>query len=56
MRVADTLQIQLEDIQETLHMLLDILHVQSSARVALPVNKVLLKPAKTMWQTPAIAH
>lgn len=50
--MVDTLQIPLKDIQETQHKLLDILHTSPSAKVAIPVNEVLLEPDKTIWQTP----
>lgn len=52
-RVPDSLQILLEQVKDTLHNLLDILHSSSSSKVALPINETLLDPVKTVWQTPA---
>lgn len=54
-RAADTLQIPLEEVQETQHKWLDILYALLSARVALPINEALLESAKSIWQTPATA-
>lgn len=50
-RVADSLQIPLEEVKESQHKLLDILHSVTSARVALPINKALVEPENTIWQT-----
>lgn len=55
-RVADTLQLPLQEVTKSHHKLLDILHSSSSSRVARPINKALLDPAKTIWQTPASAQ
>lgn len=53
-RLADTLQIPLEEVKETPPQATrHILHTTSSSRIALPVNKVLLEPAKVIWHTPA---
>lgn len=51
--ISDSLQIPLEEAQESQHMLLDILHHLWT--VSLPVNEALPEPAKTIWQTPATA-
>lgn len=54
-RVADTLQIPLEEVRDTHHKLLDILHTSSTSRITLPINKALLNLAKLIWKTPASA-
>lgn len=41
----------LEEIQESHHKLLDILHTLSSMRIAIQVNEALMEPSKTVWQT-----
>lgn len=53
-RLADTLQILLEEVKDTHHKLPGILHTSSSSlRITLPVNKVLLDPVKVIWHMPA---
>lgn len=49
-RVADSLEIPLEEVKESQHKLLDILQ-SSSAKIALPIKKALSGPVKTIWQT-----
>lgn len=44
-RVADALQTPLEEVKD------QILYTTSSSKIALPVNKALLDPAKLIWQT-----
>ncbi|EMP38512.1 hypothetical protein UY3_04297 [Chelonia mydas] len=53
-QVADSLQIPLEEVGESQHTLLDILQWSPSSQVALPINKALLDPAKSIWQTPTM--
>lgn len=53
-RVADALQIPFEEVKDTHHKLLVILHSSSSSRITLPINKVLLDPSKLIWQTPSL--
>lgn len=50
-RIADTLQIPIEAVQDSYQKLLDILHTSASACVVLPVDEALLETAKTIWQT-----
>lgn len=52
-RVAEALQIPLQEMTESYHKLVDILHSSISSRVALPVNEALLNPTKVIWQTSA---
>ncbi|EMP25526.1 Neurexin-3-alpha [Chelonia mydas] len=52
-RIADSLQIPLEEVQEQQHKLLDILHTSSSSKIVLPINEVLFEPVKVLWQIPA---
>ncbi|EMP37676.1 Methionine synthase reductase [Chelonia mydas] len=52
-RVANELKITLEEVPETHHELTDILQATTSSRVALPINGVIMEPAKIIWQTPA---
>lgn len=52
-RIADSLQIPLEEIKEHHCKLLDILHSPLSAHMALPVNEALLDHVKIVWYTPA---
>ncbi|EMP31279.1 hypothetical protein UY3_11599 [Chelonia mydas] len=51
-RVANSLKILLEEVKESQHKLLDILHTSTSAHIALPINKALFDPAKPIWQPP----
>lgn len=53
--IADLLHIPLEEVQESQHKLLDILHMTSSSQVALLVNYSLLYPDKKTGQIPATA-
>lgn len=50
--VAEALHIPLQEVSESCHKLVDILHSSTSSRVALPINEDLLDPADTIWQTP----
>lgn len=52
-RVTDTIQIPLEEVKDSHHKLLDILQSVTPTQIVLPINEVLLDPAKTVWQTPA---
>lgn len=51
-RIADSLQIPLEEVKESQRKLLVILHTSSSVRITLPINKALLDPAKIIWYPP----
>lgn len=48
--ITDMLQIPLEEVQDSLHKLLDILHTSAYAQVALPVNEALLEAARTIFR------
>lgn len=50
--VADALHVPLEEMQDSQHQLLDILHASVPARVMLPINDAILQPACTVWHTP----
>lgn len=51
-RIADSLQIPLEEVKESQHKLLNNLHMSSSACIAVPIKEALVDPAKTILQTP----
>lgn len=51
-RVADTLQIPLEEVKDTHHKA-HVLRSSSSSKIALPIDEALLDPSKTIWQTSA---
>lgn len=51
-RIAESLQLPLEEAEEQQHKLLDILYVSTSAKIDFPVNEALVDPAKILWQTP----
>ncbi|EMP30061.1 Eukaryotic translation initiation factor 4 gamma 3 [Chelonia mydas] len=46
--VADALHLPLEEMQDSQHQLLDILHASVPARVMLPINNAILQPACTV--------
>lgn len=48
-RVADELQIPLQEITDMHHKLVDILHAASLSKSAFPINEVTLDPAKVIW-------
>lgn len=50
-RVADSLQIPLEEVREPQRKLLDILHSVTPSRIALPITEALLELPRTIWQT-----
>lgn len=50
-RVADKLQIPMEEVKDLQHKLLDVLQSAIVSRLVLPVSEALLDPAKTVWQT-----
>lgn len=52
-RIAQDLGIQVEDISEASHSLVDILAPSGQSRVALPLNSFILELIKALWQTPA---
>lgn len=52
-RIADSLQISLEEVTESQHKLLDILQTSTSSKIALPINEALMDPVKAVQQTPA---
>lgn len=52
--VADSRQRPLEEVKESQHKLLAILHLVSPCRDTLPINEPLLEPAKIIWQNPVI--
>ncbi|EMP23843.1 hypothetical protein UY3_19093 [Chelonia mydas] len=52
-RVAQNLGIQVEEIRESSHSVVDILEVTGPARVALTLNDAIMDPIRALWQTPA---
>lgn len=50
-RIADSLQIPLEEVKEPNYQLLDILYTASSGHFALPVNDALLDSTKVIRDT-----
>lgn len=50
-KVADTLRIPLEEVQDSQHQLLDILYALVPARVALLIDDAILQQAHTVWHT-----
>lgn len=52
-RIADYLQIPLEEIKDEKHKMLDILHTSSSSKIALLINEAL-NSAQMLWQTPSV--
>lgn len=54
-RVAETLQIPIEEMQEQTHKLVDMLQVSTVGKIALLVNEVIMDPARTLGQTSVLA-
>lgn len=52
--MAAFLGIQAESLPENTHRLVDILQPVCPRRVVLPINDVLLEPAKVLWSTPTL--
>lgn len=50
-QVAKCLEIPLEEVPQSQHKLLNILQASSTSKIALPINDVLMEPAKNIWQT-----
>lgn len=50
-KIADSLQIPLEEVKYQQHNLLDTLHTSSSSKVPLLIHEALLNCAKLLWQT-----
>lgn len=53
-RVADILQILLEEVKDPQNKLPDTLQLATPSRVNLPVNEAFLDLTKVVWQMPAI--
>lgn len=52
-RVAQSQDIPLEEVKTNQHKLVQILQPSSTSKISLPINEVILVPAKTIWHTPA---
>uniref|UniRef100_A0A8C8SSW5 Catenin alpha-1 n=1 Tax=Pelusios castaneus TaxID=367368 RepID=A0A8C8SSW5_9SAUR len=52
-RVAQELEIQLEEVTEPKHKLLKILHASTSSKLAMPMDSAIMDPANEIWQSPA---
>lgn len=50
--MASNLGLEVEELRETLHSLIDILAAAAPAKVALPINEAMIGPVKALWQTP----
>lgn len=51
-RVASSFDIQIEMVQESPHILVDILNSADLSRVALPINEAILAPTVTLYKSP----
>lgn len=52
-RVLDSLLIPFKEVLEPTLKLIDVLQSLTADRIALPVNKAIIDPAKILWQTPS---
>lgn len=52
-RMATSLGILMEIMEENPHKLIDILYPAISGKVVLPVSEMIMQPIKSLWQTPS---
>lgn len=50
-QLASNLGLEVEELRETSHSLIDILVVASSTKIALPINETVMGPVRALWQT-----
>lgn len=53
--VTSNLGLEVEELRETWHSLINILAAAAPAKVALPINEAVKGPVKALWQTPSLA-
>lgn len=53
--VTSNLGLEVEELREILHNLIDILNTAASAKVTLPINETVMGPVKALWQTSSLA-
>lgn len=54
MEICRTLQITLEEVQDSIHKLLDMLNSTVPSKVVLPTSEAVLEPAQSMWHNCAL--